>query len=75
MSVSKKDFFSFEVFGIRFSGHKKRLLKLVLQVWLALALLLLVSVVFFGYEMTTSDIPGGLISGILLAYLIHIFIE
>jgi hypothetical protein len=58
---------------MEFSLEKKKYIPLLLKVWTALAVLLLVSVLFFGYEMTPSDIPGGLISGILLAYLIHLF--
>ena len=71
----EKDHFRFSILGIRFTGHKKRLLSLVLKVWLSLAILLLISVLVFGYKMTTADIPGGLISGVLLAYLIHLFQE
>ena len=71
----EKEEFNFSIFGITFSGHRKRLLGLVLKVWLALALLLLISVLLFGYKMTGADIPGGLISGVLLAYLIHLFQE
>ncbi|WP_235296576.1 hypothetical protein [Portibacter marinus] len=73
--MNEKEQFSFRLFGLQFSGHKKRLIALVLKVWLALALLLLISVLAFGYKMTTADIPGGLISGVLLAYLIHLFQE
>jgi hypothetical protein len=63
----------FSFFGVEFSLEKKKYFPLLMKVWAALAVLLLVSVVFFGYEMTVSDIPGGLVSGVLLAYLIHLF--
>ena len=64
---------NFRILGIDFSLEKKKYFQLLLKVWTALALLLLVSVVLFKYEMTLSDIPGGLISGVLLTYLIHLF--
>lgn len=71
----EEDSLHFELFGLTFPIRKKLLISLVFKVWLGLALLLLVSVVLFGYEMTDADIPGGLISGILLAYLIHLFYD
>jgi len=65
----------FKLMGMNFPIYKKLLIKLVFMVWIALLLLLLVSMYFFGYEMTNADIPGGTIAGILLAYLISIIIK
>lgn len=62
----------FRILGFQFSIVLKTYFPLVLKVWLALALVLLASVLAFEYEMTTADIPGGLVSGALLAYLIHL---
>jgi len=61
--------------GMNFPIYKKLLIKLVLSVWIGLLLLLFVSMFFFGYEMTNADLPGGMIAGILLAYLISILIK
>lgn len=65
----------FKLMGMNFPIYKKLLIKLVLLVWIALLVLLLVSMYFFGYEMTSADLPGGTIAGILLAYLISIIIK
>ena len=65
----------FELFGMKFPVHTQLIIKLTIGVWISLALLLLVSQYFFGYEMTNADIPGGLTAGFLLAYLISILIR
>jgi len=65
----------FTIFGLNFTLHKKRYFALALKVWLAMCVVLLVSVLLFSYEMTNADIPGGLIAGGLFAYLLHIIIE
>jgi len=65
----------FQLFGMNFPIYKKLLLKLVFIVWICMLLLLLVSMYFFGYEMTSADLPGGGITGILLAYLISILMR
>ena len=65
----------FQLFGLTFPIYKKKLIQYTIFVWLGLGLLLTVSVLFFGYEMTNADIPGGFISGFLLAYLITILQE
>jgi len=62
----------FRILGFQFSISWKEYIPLLLKVWLVLAFVLLVSVLAFAYKMTSADIPGGLISGALLAYLIHI---
>ena len=73
--MDNKETLHFTIFGLNFTLHKKRYFKLVLKVWLALLILLLVSVMLFNYEMTDADIPGGTLAGILLAYLLHIIVE
>ena len=65
----------FKLMGMNFPIYKKLLIKLVLSVWIGLLLLLFVSMFFFQYEMTNADLPGGMIAGILLAYLISILIK
>jgi len=65
----------FRLMGMSFPIYKKLLIKLVLSVWIGLLVLLFVSMFFFGYEMTDADLPGGMIAGILLAYLISILIK
>ena len=61
-----------KIFGFQYSIILKQYLPTAFKVWLALALLLLISVLAFNYKMTAADIPGGLFCGALLAYLIHI---
>jgi len=73
--MEDKDIIHFSLFGLNFTVHKKQYFSLVLKVWLALCVILLVSVLLLDYEMTDADIPGGLISGALLAYLLHILID
>ncbi len=63
------------LFGLEFPIYKSKLINYTLIVWVILVLILTISVFFFQYEMTRSDIPGGLISGVLLAYLITILTE
>jgi len=65
----------FKLMGMNFPIYKKLVIKLILLVWIALLILLFVSMYFFGYEMTSADLPGGTIAGILLAYLISILIK
>lgn len=60
---------------MNFPIYKKLMIKLILSVWIGLLLLLFVSMFFFGYEMTNADLPGGMIAGILLAYLISILMK
>ncbi len=73
--MEDKETLHFTIFGLNFTLHPKRYFALVLKVWLAMCVVLLVSVLVFNYEMTNADIPGGLIAGGLLAYLLHIIIE
>ena len=67
--------FQFELLGLTFTVYPKLLLRLTVLIWIALLLILFVSQKWFAYEMTNADIPGGLISGFLLAYLITILIR
>lgn len=62
----------FKIFGINFTLEKKKYFPLLFKVWLAMVIILLIAVLFFNYQITSADIPGGIISGALLAYLIHI---
>lgn len=73
--MEDKETLHFTIFGLNFTIHVKRYFKLALKVWLVMLLVLMVSMVGFGYEMTNADLPGGLIAGGLLAYLLHIIIE
>lgn len=66
---------SFELFGLTFPLKVNLFFRLVPIVWIAELLLLFASIFFFDYQMTNADMPGGLISGILLAYLIHLLME
>jgi len=66
---------SFELFGLTFPVKVNLFFKLVPIVWICELILLFASIFFFNYEITNADMPGGLISGILLAYLIHLLID
>jgi hypothetical protein len=66
---------SFELFGLTFPLKVNLFFRLVPIVWIAELFLLFASIFFFDYEMTNADMPGGLISGILLAYLIHLLVD
>ncbi|MEZ4955353.1 MAG: hypothetical protein R2825_17465 [Saprospiraceae bacterium] len=49
--------------------------KMLIVVMLGLAAVFAVAVGFFGYEMTTADVPGSLLAGPLLAYLLHLLVK
>ena len=66
---------NFELFGLTFPLKVNLFFRLVPMVWIGELVLLFSSIFFFGYEMTNADMPGGLISGILLAYLIHLLMD
>jgi hypothetical protein len=66
---------SFELLGLTFPLKVNLFFTLVPIVWIAELILLFTSIFFFDYQMTNADMPGGLISGILLAYLIHLLID
>lgn len=65
----------FQFMGLTFPWKPKQLLATALKVWLVMLIVLLVSTLVFGYEMTDADIPGGLVFGILLAYLLNLILE
>ena len=65
----------FHLFGLNFPFRKSLFLKLLIWVWVAGGLLLLFSMLLFQYEMTNADIPCGLIAGVLVAYLISLWID
>ncbi len=67
--------FQFELLGLTFTVYPKLLLRLTVIIWIVLLIILFVSQKWFHYEMTSADIPGGLISGFLLAYLITILVK
>jgi len=73
--TERKEDIQFQLFGLDFQINKKRWLKFSLISILCLSILLLVSTVFFGYEMTNADLPGGFIFGILLGCFIHLLID
>ncbi|HMQ08002.1 MAG TPA: hypothetical protein PKC30_11915 [Saprospiraceae bacterium] len=60
------------IFGLDFPIYKNSLIRYTIYIYLGLIFLLTFSVLVFDYEMTNADIPGGLISGFLLAYLMTI---
>ncbi|HOY13360.1 MAG TPA: hypothetical protein PLY70_09475 [Saprospiraceae bacterium] len=62
----------FTLFGLEFPVDLAKILKLTLVIYALLFILVMVAMKFFGYELTDADIPGGIISGFLLAYLISI---
>jgi len=65
----------FKLFGLTFPIHRKLLIQSTLMIWLALLVILFVAQIFFQYEMTNADIPGGLIAGFLLGYLTTILVK
>ncbi len=65
----------FHFLGLEFPIPTLLEFKLSIIIWIVLLLILSVAQVFFQYEMTSSDIPGGLISGFLLAYLIPLILK
>jgi len=71
--VKKNKTIHFKIFGIQFSLDKSSYFPLLFKVWLVMAIVLLAGVLLFNYKMTAADIPGGLISGLLVTYLIHLF--
>ncbi len=62
----------FELFGLTFPIYQSFLIKTTIGVWIAMLLILLVGMTFFGYEMTNADLPMGAIAGFLFAYLLTI---
>ena len=46
--------------------------KMMVYVMIGLAALFAVAIAAFGYQLTTADLPGSLIAGPVLAYLLHL---
>lgn len=65
----------FTIMGLTFPWRPKALIAITLKVWLVMVVILLVSTLVFGYEMTDADIPGGLVFGVLLGYLLDLILE
>lgn len=49
--------------------------KMLIAVMLGLAAVFAVAVTLFGYEMNVADVPGSLVCGPLLAYLLHLLVK
>lgn len=65
----------FELVGLVFTIYPKLQIKLTLCIWITLLLILVIAQQWWQYEMTTADIPGGIIAGFLLAYLITVLVR
>jgi hypothetical protein len=62
--------------GIRqmpFDGASFR--RMLVVVMVGLAVVFATAIGFFGYEMTTADVPGSLVAGPMLAYLLHLLVK
>lgn len=55
-----------------FPFNKAVFSKMLITVMIALAAVFVVAVTMFGYEMTSADVPGSLVAGPMLAYLLHL---
>jgi hypothetical protein len=66
---------SFQLFGLTFPLKVNLFFRLVPIVWIGELFILFAAMFFFEYEMTNADIPGGVISGILLAYLMQLLVD
>ena len=75
MQEKEEDPKYFTLFGLNFPVYKQKLIRYTILVYLAMAVLLTVSVFFLQYEMTNADFPGGLIAGFLGAYLLTIITD
>jgi hypothetical protein len=75
MNMDDKDYIRFSIIGLQFELHKKRYFFILLKVWVIMLMILILSSVFGGYQMTNADIPGGAISGVFISYFIHMHIE
>ena len=52
--------------------NKAAFSKMLIVVMVGLAVVFAVAIGFYGYEMTAADVPGSLVTGPLLAYLLHL---
>ncbi len=57
--------------GMSWPFNKAGYFKVLPLVYLTIVAVFAVAVLFFGYALTTADIPGSLIAGAILAYLVH----
>ncbi|MEL6124612.1 MAG: hypothetical protein AAFQ02_04745 [Bacteroidota bacterium] len=65
----------FRIAGLEFPIYGQRLIRFSIATWIILSTVLFVAQYFFQYEMTGSDVPGGLISGFLFAYLLTLLLD
>ena len=73
--MKKRKIIEFTIFGLTFTLDRMRWLSLAFRCWVGLSLVLLISTVFFDYEMTSADLPGGFIFGGLLGYFFHVILD
>jgi len=73
--IPEEDPIHFQLLGLTFTVYRQFLLRTAILVWLIMLVVLTVAQRYFGYEMTNADLPGGLISGFLFAYLLTILIK
>lgn len=73
--MKERKIIEFSIFGLTFTLDTMRWLSLAFRCWLGLSLLLLICTVFFDYEMTGADLPGGFIFGALLGYFFHVILD
>jgi hypothetical protein len=57
--------------GSRMPFDRKIYMSVLPMVYLAIALIFAVAIFAFGYELTTADLPGSILSGAIVAYLVH----
>lgn len=50
---------------------RKAFFRILPMVYMAIAAIFTIAIAVFGYEITPSDVPGALLSGAILAYLVH----
>lgn len=75
MMDKNDDVGGFYFLGLYFPIYKSLLIKTTLIVWIAMLLVLLLSMYFFQYEMTNADLPCGAVAGVLLAYLYTLIVN
>ncbi|MCI4647515.1 hypothetical protein [Phaeodactylibacter sp.] len=55
----------------RLPFDRKAYFQVLPGIYLAIAAVFTAAIAFFGYELTNADIPGALLSGAIVAYLVH----
>lgn len=73
--MSEEENKSFQLFGLNFPVYQSLIVKWTMIVWVTMLMVLLLSTMFFQYEMTNADLPCGAVAGVLLAYLITLIIK